>query len=202
MKKALIALTATLISVEFLAVTQIPVYAQSRIEVAQTTQQPLPAATTDTKKPIAPMAFGLPDGTVVKLKFKQTISSKTAQTNDAVEFEVSEDIKIGNTVVIAKGATARGIVTEAKKSGMLGRKGKLNILVKDVDLVSGERITLRADQKAGGGNSAGIIAAAVLLSPFVLFAKGKNITYEAGTEVTSYVEGNFELQPSKFSVKK
>lgn len=197
MKKACIAASALLASVEILSLAQMPVMANAKpiIQVSQAVQQPLPANAT---APIPALSFGLEDGTSLKVKFKQTISSKTAKDNDPVDFEVSEAVMVGNTVVIARGAPAKGMVVRARRSGMLGRRGRLDIALKEVTLVSGERIFIRASQKGGGGTSGGIIAAAILLSPLALVFKGKNITYEAGTEIQAYVDGNFALNPAKF----
>lgn len=197
MKKACIAASALLASVEILSLAQMPVMANAKpiMQVSQAVQQPLPANAT---APIPALSFGLEDGTSLKVKFKQTISSKTAKDNDPVDFEVSEAVMVGNTVVIARGAPAKGMVVRARRSGMLGRRGRLDIALKEVTLVSGERIFIRASQKGGGGTSGGIIAAAILLSPLALVFKGKNITYEAGTEIQAYVDGNFALNPAKF----
>ena len=62
--------------------------------------------------------------------------TKKSARHSKVEFEVSEDVLVGNSVVISKGAITKGIVTKAKRSGMLGRKGKLEISLKEVTLVS------------------------------------------------------------------
>ncbi|EKQ71007.1 hypothetical protein OsccyDRAFT_1319 [Leptolyngbyaceae cyanobacterium JSC-12] len=198
----LIAATASLIaSVDAFAIATLPVSAQTAVPIllSQAVQSPLPPDSTGTvKTPTPVLKFGLADGTPIKLKFKQTVSSRDAKTNDIVEFEVVEPVRVGNKVVIAQGAAAKGIVVEAQRSGMLGRRGKLDIAVQEVTLVSGERITLRASEKSGGGTSGGVIAAAVLLSPVALLFKGKNVTYDAGTEITAFVNGNFELNPAKF----
>ncbi len=101
-------------------------------------------------------------------------------------------------VVVYHNANSKLAKSPAKRSGMLGRKGKLEISLKDVTLVSGERVSLRAEQKGGGGTSGGIIALAVVITPLALLFKGKNRTYEAGTEVLAFVDGNFKLEPDKF----
>lgn len=154
---------------------------------SKTYQKPLPAITSPTS------SFALEDGTPVKLKLKETLSSKTAQENDSVAFTVAEDVKVKNTVVIPQGATAKGIVVEAQKGKMLGRKGKLTIAVKEVTLANGERVALRANQSKGGGLSAGTIAASVILTPLFLLMGGRNVTYEAGTELTAYIDGSYDL---------
>ncbi|NJM57672.1 MAG: hypothetical protein HC857_09875 [Synechococcales cyanobacterium RU_4_20] len=164
---------------------------------------PVPGATNATgtgiQKPIAPLVFGLADGTPVKLKFKQQLSSKTARTNDPVEFAVAEDILIDNRVVISQGRSPTALYAKPRSAGMLGRKGKLDIAITEVTLSSGERVSLRASSEVGGGNSGGVIAAAAILNPLFLLMSGKNATYEPGTEVSAFIDGDYELDPRKFS---
>lgn len=198
----LFATIATLITANGCAIAAMPAHAQSRLPIllSQDVQAPLPpeSPSSTVKTPMPSLKFGLQDGTEVKVRFKQTVSSKEAKTNDPVEFEVVEDVKVKGKTVIARGSLARGIVVEARPSGMLGRKGKLDIAIKEVTLTSNERVALRASQKSGGGTAGGIIAIAALINPLALLFKGKNVTYEAGTEVMAYVDGNFELNPVKF----
>ena len=67
----------------------------------------------------------LEDGTPVKIRFAQTISSESALLNDRVEFEVLDEIRISDVVVIPKGGIAWGTVTEAQPKRRMGRGGKL-----------------------------------------------------------------------------
>src|SRR5579863_3222829 len=56
----------------------------------------------------------LEDGTPVKLRISQTVSSADAHVNDRVEFEVLEEIRVADTLIIPKGGIAWGTVTEAQ----------------------------------------------------------------------------------------
>lgn len=47
------------------------------------------------------------EGTEVPLKFASDLTSKPAVENDPVEFVLDDDVKVGQTVVVAKGAHAR-----------------------------------------------------------------------------------------------
>jgi hypothetical protein len=201
MNKTLVAVSAMFLAVEAIAIVPLSAMAiptSAAIELAQA-KKPLPPTSATTQTPTAPLSFGLADGTPIKLKFRQEVSSKTAQPNDSVDFEVAEDVRVNNVLVIAKGANARGFVKEVRRPGMLGRKGKLDIAVKEVDLVSGERVSLRGNQESGGGTAGGIIAVAAIINPLALLFKGKNVTYQAGAEVNVFVDGNFELDRTKFS---
>src|SRR5271170_2681439 len=69
-----------------------------------------------------PLAFGLEDGTPVKLKLNRTISSADARVNDTVDFNVIEEVRVHDEIVVP-----RGTVTEAEPKRRMGRGGKLNV---------------------------------------------------------------------------
>src|SRR5438046_949299 len=73
------------------------------------------------------LTFGLAEDTPVKLKLTRTMSSKDAKADEKVDFEVLEDVKVGETIVIQHGGMAIGTVTEAHPKRRMGRAGKLNI---------------------------------------------------------------------------
>ena len=148
----------------------------------------------------------LEDGTPVKLRMAQTVSSADAHVNDIVQFEVLEDVRVADTLVIAKGGIAWGTVTEAQPKRRMARGGKLEIVMDSVRLVDGEKAALRATKEAQGGGhvgamTAGIVATGLLFfpaAPFFLFMHGKDVTIPKGTEVPTFVNGNFQLDLSKF----
>ncbi len=87
----------------------------------QAAQEPQPVA------PVVkqPLAFGLEDATPVKLRINRNISSADAQVNETVDFEVLEDVKVHDVVVIPRGGMAWATVTEAQPKRRMGRAGKL-----------------------------------------------------------------------------
>jgi len=152
--------------------------------------------------------FVLQDGTPIKLRLSQTVSSADAHVNDRVEFEVLEDVLVDNVVVVPKGATALGTVTEAVPKRRMARGGKLEIVMDSVRLVDGQKAALRAvkDAKGGGhtaGMTIGIVAAAVVFwpaAPLFLLMHGKDITIAKGTDVPTFINGDMKLDPAKFQV--
>ena len=90
----------------------------------------------------------LDDGTPVTLRISQTVSSAEAHVNDRVEFEVTGEIRVADTVIIPKGGIAWGTVTEAQHKRRLGRGGKLEIVMNSVRLADGETAPLRATKEA------------------------------------------------------
>lgn len=152
--------------------------------------------------------FVLQDGTPIKLRLSQTVSSADAHVNDRVEFEVLEDVMVDNVVVIPKGSSALGTVTEAVPKKRMARGGKLEIVLDSVRMVDGEKVALRAvkDAKGGGHTGAmtiGIVAGALVFlpaAPLFLLMHGKDITIPKGTDVPSFVNGDMKLDPAKFQM--
>jgi len=148
----------------------------------------------------------LEDGTPIRLRMSQTVSSADAHVNDRVEFEVLEDIKVSDVLVIPKGGIGWGTVTEAQPKRRMARGGKLEIVMDSVRLADGEKAALRATKEAKGGGhtgamTAGIVATGLIFfpaAPFFLFMHGKDITLPKGTEVPTFVNGNFHLDLAKF----
>jgi hypothetical protein len=155
----------------------------------------------------SPLTFALAEDTPVRIRLARTMSSKDARVDDKVDFEVLEDVKVGNVVVIERGAMAIATVTEAHPKRRLGRAGKLNINIDYVRLVSGEKVPLRAVKGGSGGNHVAAMTGAMVATsivffpaaPLFLFMHGKNITIPKGTEVTAYVAGDTPLDPAKFT---
>lgn len=153
-----------------------------------------------------PLAFGLEDATPVKLRINRNISSADAQVNETVDFEVLEEVKVRDVVLISRGGTAWATVTEAQPKRRMGRAGKLNINIDNVRLASGEKVALRAVKDVKGGGHQGAITGAIVATsivffpaaPLFLLVHGKDITIPKGTEITAYINGDIPLDPKKF----
>jgi PEGA domain-containing protein len=151
----------------------------------------------------------LAEDTPVRLRLAQTMSSATAKLNDKVDFEVVEDIKVGNVIVIPQGGTAIGTVTEARTKKSFGRSGKLNVNIDYVRLANGDKVPLRAVKGGSGGSRTGAMTGAVVATaivffpaaPLFFFIKGKNIILPKGTEITAFVAADTPLDPAKFANK-
>jgi hypothetical protein len=151
-------------------------------------------------------ASTLEDGKPVTLRISQTVSSADAHVNDRVEFEVVDDVRVADTLIIPKGGIAWGTVTEAQHKRRLGRGGKLEIVMNSVRLADGETAPLRATKEAQGGGHQGVMTAGIIatglifwpVAPAFLFIHGKDITIAKGTEVPTFINGNFALDMAKF----
>ena len=140
-------------------------------------QTPAPAA--------PPPPHTILDGTPIKLRLSQTMSSADAKAGQEVPFEVLEDLQVDGVIVLPKGAAAIGIVTDASPKKSLGHGGKLDIALNYARLVDQEKLALRAAKDSDGGK--------------FLFVRGKEITIPEGTEVIAFVAGDMHLDMSKFA---
>ena len=169
-------------------------------------RQPDQQSTTTPPAVKPPLAFGLEDGTPVKLRTNRTVSSADAHVNDTLDFEVLEEVTIHDVIVIPRGGLAWGTITEAQPKRRMGREGKLNINIDDVKLSDGEKVPLRAVKEAKGGGHQGamtgaIVATAIVFfpaAPLFLLVHGKDITIPKGTEITAYINGDVPLNAAKF----
>lgn len=164
------------------------------------------AAAVSTTKP---SGLVLVEDTPIKLRIAQTISSGTSKVNDKVDFEVVEDVKVGDVVVIPQGGTAIATVTEAKPKKSFGRSGKINVNIDYVRLANGEKAPLRAVKGGSGGSRTGVMTGAVVATaivffpaaPLFFFIKGKNIIIPKGTEITAYIAADTPINSTPLNIQ-
>jgi hypothetical protein len=182
--------------------------------LAQQAPAPAPAAANPDSQPVEtapakpPQPHTLLDGTPIKLRLSETISSADAKVNQEVPFEVVEDVKVDDVVVLPKGATAIATVTEAEHKKSMGRGGKLNVSISYARLSDQEKVALRAIKETKGGGHVGAMTGAMVgtaivffpAAPLFLFVHGKDITIPQGTEITAFVDGDMHLDMAHFGV--
>jgi hypothetical protein len=156
-----------------------------------------PAAQPPAQAAEQPAKLVLKEGTDVKLKFAQDLSSKTANDDDPVNLVLDEDLKVGDVTVCKAGAKAVGTVTHAKKAGMMGKGGELNMRLEYL-LVGDTRMRLRGTKgKEGEGKVGAAVALTVIFGPIGLIKHGKNVEVKQGTPLLAYVDQDFTVPPPK-----
>ena len=159
--------------------------------------QPAPSTPQPAPAPDAPRAPVLKEGTEVKLKFAQKLSSRSAVIGDPVELVLDEDLKVGDAVVARKGARARGTVMLGKESEKK-RQGAHQLAIRLEYLKAGDtRVKLRGERGVKGKTNKG--AAVGLTIAFgltgLLFALSqKHFEIQEGTPVSCYVAEDVELK--------
>jgi hypothetical protein len=176
--------------------------------LGQNDKAPAAPANTPVAAPTGPPPPNtLQDGTAVKLRLAENLTSATAKVGQQVLFEVVEEVDVEGVPVVAKGAQALATVTTAETKKSMGRGGKLDVNVDSVRLVDGDKAMLRATQGGKGGGhvgamTAGMVGTAIVFfpaAPLLLFIHGKDITIPKGTEVNAFVQGDMKLDMAKFA---
>lgn len=137
----------------------------------------------------------------MRMRLSRTLSSGQAQVGDNVDFEVLDDVKVGDVVVIPIGATALATVTEGVAKRRMGRAGMLNVNVDYVRLASGVRVPLRGVEHVSGGGHVGAMTGATVATsvvffpaaPLFLFMHGKDVIIPKGHEVTCYTSSRMNI---------
>ena len=139
----------------------------------------------------------LKEGCDVQLKFAQELSSKTATEGDPVNLVLDQDLKLGDVVVAKAGAKAVGTITHAKKAGMMGHPGELNMRLEYL-IVNDSHLRLRGSKgREGQGKEGTAVALTVLFGPIGLIKHGKNVEIKEGTPLTAYTDENYTLPAPK-----
>lgn len=176
---------------------------------AKSAAQPEQGAAAPAASQTPPPPNTLLDGTPVKLRLGENLSSETNKTGDQVPFEVTEEVDVDGVAVIPKGAQALATVTNAEPKRRMGRGGKLDVNVDSVRLADGEKAQLRAQQDNKGGGHVGAMTGAMVATsivffpaaPLFLFMHGKSVEIPKGTEITAFVQGDMHLTMENFMPK-
>lgn len=165
--------------------------ASDRVLAAMISKNAGPAASAVPQRPAA-RQVKLVGGTPVQLRMLRTVSSETASDGDTVDFEVLEDIKVDDLVVIPRNAPAVGSITDTEHKKKLGRGGKINLRADFVRLPSGERVRIRAvrEEKGQRASTTSSVVHYATTGPFGLLVHGKDAKVAAGTEVAAVVDGD------------
>ena len=118
-----------------LVVSSVTAFAQQVAPTPDTNQTPqqqpasqaqAPPASPAAQAPVAPLGKPvLEDGTPVKLRLTRNVSSADARVGDTVDFEVLEEVRVGDLLVVPKGGVAWASITEAQAKRRMARGGKL-----------------------------------------------------------------------------
>jgi len=133
-------------------------------------------------------------GTLVPIRFMNTLSSKNNTEGETFYFEIVENLFIDNKLVIPANFTGIGEIIDIKKASILSRPGKLEIEFKPISTFDGSSLSLILGEEAQEENKriavavgVGILGLIVLSNPVGLIAgalvPGKNVTIDEGTEI-------------------
>ncbi len=157
-----------------------------------------------------PARLTIPDGTPVKLRLAENVSSAHASRGDRLDFVVVRDVSVGGFTVIPAGTMARGTVTGVKGKRFLGIGGRVALKLDSVELANGDQVGLRAHMDVKGASRTKLMAAAMIATaviflpatPIFLLTRGHDSTVVKSTEITAHIEGatsilSAGLQPAR-----
>lgn len=142
----------------------------------------------------------LPEGTKVRVRLEQALSSATAEEGQPVQLSVTEDVKVGETVAVSQGASCVGTITQALPKRRMGRTGKLDFSIERCSAIDGNAVPLRytVNKKEGGshaGRTGALTAGAAIIfwpaAPVFLLMKGKDVTVNKGVVVDVFTDQRY-----------
>jgi len=144
-----------------------------------------------------PARLTIPDGTPIKLRLGENVSSAHARTGDRLDFVVVRDVRVDGFTVISAGTVARGSVTGVRHKRFLGIGGNVALEVDSVELVNGDQVGLRAHMNVKGRSRTKLMGAAMIATgliflpatPVFLLTRGHDSTVVKSTEITAQVDG-------------
>jgi hypothetical protein len=139
-------------------------------------------------------AVVLKEGTEVKLKFAQTVTSRAAQPGQAIEFVVDEPVVVDGVTVINKGARSIGYVVGATSAGSMGKGGAMGIRMEAIR-TRGRMVKIRGEDSRGEKRATGKVVGMTLLLGLggFLLSGGHEVKIPEGTPVTAYVAESVEF---------
>lgn len=127
----------------------------------------------------------LRSGTQIPMQLSTTISSKNVTVGQVVDFKVTRDIQVNGITVIPAGSLAKAQIVRAKKNGILGKEGEVQLSVNSVTAIDGTQVMLSGGTLSDEGSNK------LILSLFLCFLiKGGAAELPAGMECTPSVSGN------------
>jgi len=152
-------------------------------------------------------ALKLADGTPIKLRIGQMLSSADAHTGEVVRLEVAEDVCVGNSVVIFSGTTASAVVTKTNSKKVKGAARQLALSVDSLNLADGTKALLRGTNESQGEKVPADEAKSRHLTfmpsaPPYPVVNGRDLIIPKGTAVTAYISGDLLLDESRFVSRK
>jgi hypothetical protein len=138
-----------------------------------------------TNAPVANAPLSTPvvlgDALPIRLTLAEDIPNDAAE-GDPVRFRVAHDVRVGDTVVIPRGAAAVGVIVDGAKRRILGIGGKITFRLESADAVNGQKVTIRATPvRRRDGSSKRPVNTNT--------RKSKEVAATAGGEYLGYIDG-------------
>jgi serine/threonine protein kinase len=159
--------------------------------VAAPAPTPVPPAALPPSSGGAIVAVTLTDGMPFSISLAEDIP-QSAEEGAPLRFTVAKDVRVGDLVVIAKGATVAGAIAQVGHKGTFGiGGGKMTMRLLMVDTVDGHKCRIRTQSgRTGDGKSERPVETSVK-------PKNKDLVASAGTEYIAYIDGDVTVSVKK-----
>ncbi|MBQ9284572.1 MAG: hypothetical protein IJ657_02310 [Acidaminococcaceae bacterium] len=141
-------------------------------------------------------AVVLPKDSLVKIEFTSSLSSKTAQAGDPVNFRVADNLYVNDVLVLSKGATGVAEVAKVVQPRSFGRDARIDVKFSHVFAVDGSQVPVyigklaKQEAKTAAGAAGATIGGMIVLGPIGAiggaFVTGQSIVIPEGA--TTYVQ--------------
>ena len=146
--------------------------------------------------PASIQAVLLPAWTPVRLVTQALIDSRSAHQGQRFGLTITEDVKVGDRIVIPRSTPAVGEVEVLAQKSPGGNSGRLVLAPLFIDW-AGDRIYLRGHSETAGKGAVGAsVATQVLLSPLGFFISGKSATLPAGSVIEAETRNDVKVIPA------
>ncbi len=142
--------------------------------------------------------------TEIRLRMNQDVSTRGDSWNEGDTFNltVSNDVMLGDYVVIPEGSKGVGRITWLTSRGMFGKSGKMDIELEYVE-VGGRQIPINGTyRQEGEGNTLATVGGVVLAGVFGGFITGRSAVIPADRELAATTENNLELSIPASAVRR
>jgi hypothetical protein len=130
----------------------------------------------------APVNITLQDGTPVKLRLGATAAANGVRVGETVELEVSEDVRVGDVVVVPRGSLASASVTNLRSGGNV-KGGWIDINLDSVVLPDGEHVPIRSlKQQPFRTDHASIVS-----------SQTQDASISQGADLTAFINGSQQI---------
>lgn len=140
---------------------------------------------------------------LIRVELLEKINSNTARRGEKVAYQVLEDIKVKDTLIIPKGSRGELEITQIEEAGKMGKDGDIKIGFPSLKTIDGTDLAVAIQEEAQEENEsqklaigASVLGTALLGLPGVVagyFVEGKDEEIPAGSEMYIQVTENKEL---------
>jgi hypothetical protein len=159
---------------------------------ATTSPGPAPARTPEPTSAPTPTretrTLQLPDGTPLSLSLVEDVPA-AAEAGQPLKFEVSRDVRVGESLVIRKGAPATGEIVDKSKKKFLGKIAKPTYRLLEVTADDGSTLKVRSTSDPGSAK----IGRQLDPQP----APSKDFAAKAGNGFVGYIDGEQSVRIKK-----